>query len=44
LDKAIKEYTANYFPSGASSVYITEGFYQVYVVGNKYNPSNFWYI
>jgi capping protein alpha len=42
LDQAVEEYVNNYFPNGSSAVFVSENGYSVYIVGNKYNPSNFW--
>ncbi|KAJ3306482.1 F-actin-capping protein [Kappamyces sp. JEL0829] len=43
LVSKVSEYTENYYPTGASSVYKTADGYAIYIVGNSYNPSNFWY-
>jgi capping protein (actin filament) muscle Z-line, alpha len=44
LDKILEEYVGNYYPNGVSAVFITEQGYSCYIVGNKYNPSNFWLV
>jgi capping protein alpha len=42
LDQAVEDYVNNYFPNGSSAVFASDHGYSIYIVGNKYNPSNFW--
>ncbi len=37
------EYVDNYYPTGQMSVYKTDLGWTIYIVGNQYNPNNFWY-
>ncbi|KAJ3261550.1 F-actin-capping protein subunit alpha [Boothiomyces macroporosus] len=42
IDEAVAEYVSNYYPSGISSVFVSEDNIVIHIVGNKYNPNNFW--
>ncbi|KAJ3323946.1 hypothetical protein HDV06_000922 [Boothiomyces sp. JEL0866] len=42
IDEAVTEYVAAYYPSGISSVFVSEDNIVIHIVGNKYNPNNFW--
>jgi hypothetical protein len=43
LEKQVGEYVDNYYPTGQMSVYKTDLGWTIYIVGNQYNPNNFWY-
>lgn len=42
LEKAIAEYVGSYYQTGVSSIHQTNDGYAIYIVGNAYNPNNFW--
>ncbi|KAJ3274494.1 hypothetical protein HDV01_002622 [Terramyces sp. JEL0728] len=42
IDEAVADYVATYYPSGISSVFVSEDNIVIHIVGNKYNPNNFW--
>ena len=42
FEDAFAQYVSNYYPSGVSSVFYKDKALHLCVVGNKYNPDNFW--
>ncbi|RKP08485.1 F-actin-capping protein subunit alpha, partial [Thamnocephalis sphaerospora] len=42
IDDAVKVYVDAHYPGGASAVFLRKKLVTVAIVGNKYNPSNFW--
>ena len=44
MEKAVADYIESFYQTGVSSIYNTAEGYVIYIVGNAYNPTNFWFV